>query len=83
MKKINAPRSRAKRAAPSSELSSAELQALGYWRMQQGRHWKLELLKAWDSHVYGHDLPSDHAPLLHGLRNRLGPYWLARFKFPG
>ena len=68
---------RAKRAAP---ISPAELQALAYWRLHNGRHWKLELLKAWGNHVYG-DLPSDHGPLLHGLRNRLGPTWLARFSF--
>jgi hypothetical protein len=63
------------------KLSPAELQALSYWRLHHGRHWKAELRKAWGNHVYGRSLPDDHAPLLHGLRNRLGPTWLARFSF--
>ena len=66
---------------PSSQrsaLSSAEIQALAYWKLHNGRHWKLELLKAWGNHVYG-ELPSDHPALLHGLRNRLGPTWLIHF----
>lgn len=77
MEKNNASEARGVRRG----LSPAELQALGYWRLHHGRHWKADLWKAWDSHVYG-DLPSDHPALLHGLRNRLGPRWLAGFKFP-
>jgi hypothetical protein len=63
----------------SAKLSPAELQALSYWKLHNGRHWKLELMKAWGNHDYGRSLPSDHPALLHGLRNRLGPTWLARF----
>lgn len=59
-------------------LSPSELQALAYWRLHMGWRWKAELMKAWGSHDYGW-LPSDHPALLHGLRNRLGPTWLARF----
>ena len=66
---------RAKRAAP---LSSAELQALAYWRTKHGRFWKAELRRSWADHAYG-GVPSDHPALLHGLRNRLGLKWLDQF----
>lgn len=76
-------KTREKRPQRGARLSPAELQALAYWQLHHGRHWKAELMKAWGDHVYGRCLPSDHAPLLHGLRNRLGPTWLARFSFKG
>jgi hypothetical protein len=73
---IITPPSRSVPAPPSI----SELSALRRWASAHGRTWKSELIRAWGSHVYG-SRPFDDGAQLHGLRNRLGPRWLARFRF--
>lgn len=75
MEKSNKSEARANSAAPSE----AELQALGYWRYSRGRYWKRDLSHAWRTGEYPASLPGSHPALLQGLRNRLGPTWLANF----
>jgi hypothetical protein len=63
------------------KITHLELFALLRWRRSYGHGWKSELRKAWGNHCYGGIMDSDRAAL-HGLRNRLGPVWLDRFRFP-
>jgi hypothetical protein len=65
-------------------VSPEEMEALRAFRRVYGRSWKHQL-----SQVYwpaaktfrgSHD--PRHGALLQGLRNRLGPRWLADFRFP-
>ena len=78
MEKTNNSEKRPLRGA----LSLAEIGALRRWASANGRCWKSELMRAWGNHVYG-VRPFDDAADLHGLRNRLGPTWLKRFKLEG
>lgn len=55
-------------------LTADELAALQAFAAANGRYWKAELRDQW--------MKASAAPVLHGLRNRLGPSWLHRFHFP-
>jgi hypothetical protein len=61
-------------------LSPSEVLALDSWARINGRLWKEALRQAWSDHNY-HGF--GRAAELHGLRNRLGLRWLARFKMEG
>jgi hypothetical protein len=72
---------RVKHGRAWSELSVREVLALARWKRANGRAWKSELLKAWGNHCYG-SLQGDDTATLAGLRNRLGPRWLAKMVWP-
>ena len=59
-------------AEPVDGLTVEEREALRAFAAEQGRCWKAELRKQW--------MNASASPLLHGLRNRLGPSWLVRFR---
>jgi hypothetical protein len=69
----------------SRDLTAEELAALQRFALAQGRTWKRVLT---DIYWYNARLwvgpsskPNDGS-ILHGLRNDLGPAWLATFKLP-
>lgn len=53
-------------------LTAEEWTALRAFATEHGRCWKAELRKQW--------MNASAIPVLHGLRNRLGPSWLDRFR---
>jgi hypothetical protein len=59
-------------------LSPEELDALRSYAKERGRFWKRELSLDW----YNARAIGERGSILHGLRNRLGPTWLANFRFP-
>ena len=54
-------------------LTAEEREALRAFAAEHGRCWKAELRKQW--------MNASAIPVLHRLRNRLGPSWLVRFRF--
>ena len=63
----------------SAKVTMAERNALLNWQMAHGRNWRSALSAAWMSGNYGHMFAHDEARL-QGLRNRLGPSWLATYR---
>lgn len=63
------------RRNPSPSLSAAEVASLRSFASRHGRTWKAALRQKW-----AYD-PTLSGPL-RTLRNRLGPRWLAAFRFP-
>lgn len=61
----------------SYQLTPADLAALRSYAEENGRNWKQALGLDW-YHARAH---GERGAILHGLRNNLGPDWLARFKF--
>lgn len=53
-------------------LTAEELAALKAFAATHGRYWKAVLRDQW--------MNATAAPVLHRLRNRLGPSWLTRFR---
>jgi len=64
----------------TEHLSPSEVLALDSWARINGKLWKAALRDAWATHNY-HGF--GRSAELHGLRNRLGLRWLARFSFEG
>jgi hypothetical protein len=67
-----------------TKVSAEELEALRAFRAAYGRRWKHQLSQVyWPAALTfrGSDNPT-HGALLQGLRNRLGPRWLADFRLP-
>ncbi|MBM3606623.1 MAG: hypothetical protein FJX25_18515 [Alphaproteobacteria bacterium] len=60
------------RAEPVDGLTAEERKALRTFATEHGRCWKAELRTQW--------MNATASPILHRLRNRLGPSWLARFR---
>lgn len=70
----------------ADEITAAELAALQAFKAEHGWRWKAELAEVywynariWRDEATGSDA---HGTALHGLRNRLGPEWLQRFRLP-
>lgn len=63
------------------DLSTEELEALRVFASENGRKWKDELAnKYWfNARVYRANNGKEY-PVLHRLRNDLGPSWLYKFK---
>ncbi|MDQ1902714.1 hypothetical protein RAH32_20035 [Paracoccus sp. WLY502] len=59
-------------ADPGDGLTAEEQEALRAFAAEHGRCWKAELRKQW--------MNASASPVLHSLRNRLGPSWLVRFR---
>jgi hypothetical protein len=59
------------------QLTPADLDALRSYAEEHGRRWKSDLALDW-YHARAYGL---RGSILHGLRNNLGPAWLAGFKF--
>ncbi|KFI24905.1 hypothetical protein CDV52_15880 [Haematobacter missouriensis] len=57
---------------PADGVTAQEHKALRAFASEHGRCWKAELRKQWMS--------ASAEPVLHRLRNRLGPSWLVRFR---
>jgi hypothetical protein len=53
-------------------LTAEEREALRIFATEHGRCWKAALRKQW--------MNASASPVLHRLRNRLGPSWLVRFR---
>ena len=60
-------------------LTDIQLSALSKWAQLHGRLWKSELNAAW---MNGNYHGFEDAPSLQLLRNKYGPSWLVRFRFP-
>jgi hypothetical protein len=58
-----------------------ERAALREYAVLVGENWKEELLHDW-SRAGSRHVPHDTYSILHGIRNHLGPDWLAKFRFP-
>jgi hypothetical protein len=71
---------RAKHGRAWSELEVREVLALARWKRAHGSRWKRFLRHSWETC----DWPSSCTDVatLQGLRNRLGPAWLARIVWP-
>lgn len=54
------------------ELTTEEIAAIRAFAAEHGRYWKAELRRQW--------MNASAAPILHRLRNRLGPSWLVKFR---
>jgi hypothetical protein len=68
----------------SRDLTAEELAALRAFATDYGRKWKSVLAtEYWPNARLWRDAKGNNyqGSLLHGLRNDLGPYWLANFKF--
>lgn len=59
-------------ADPGDGLTAEEHEALRAFAAEHGRCWKAELRKQW--------MNASAIPVLHSLRNRLGPSWLVQFR---
>ncbi|WP_371411696.1 hypothetical protein, partial [Paracoccus sp. SY] len=59
-------------ADPGDGLTVEEREALRAFAAEHGRCWKAELRQQW--------MNASASPVLHSLRNRLGPSWLVRFR---
>lgn len=62
------------RAVNSNHPTPEEMVALRTFAAAQGRCWKAALRQKW--------MDASAPAILHGLRNRLGPTWLDRFRLP-
>jgi hypothetical protein len=69
----------------TAQATPQELIALQAFAAAHGRRWKAELNETyWYNARLWRDGGGDtqHGVILHGLRNRLGPTWLASFRLP-
>lgn len=61
-------------AANPNQPTAEEIDALRAFAAAHGRCWKAALRQRW--------MKANAPAILHGLRNRLGPSWLVRFRLP-
>lgn len=64
----------ARELAGGQQLTAEELDAIRAFAARHGRYWKAELRNQW--------MKASARPILHNLRNRLGPSWLVSFRLP-